>query len=55
MPTVVDSLILELSIDPKNFVKGQREAEVAETKTRDSLLRTGKDMEAAGKRTGNAA
>lgn len=47
MGTVVDELILRLSLDPKNFTKGQKEAGAAFLKTRDDAIKSGKDIEAA--------
>jgi hypothetical protein len=53
MPTVIDSLIITLGLDPKNFTKGQKEVAEGLTKTRNSADSTAKQMEASGKRAAN--
>lgn len=50
MPTVLDSLVITLGLDPSQFTKGQRDAAEAFLKTKEESLRTAKEMEAAGKR-----
>jgi hypothetical protein len=48
MPTVIDSLIVQLSLDPKDFVKGQKDAVTAFGKARTESVSTAKEMEARG-------
>jgi len=47
--TVIDSLIVTLGLDPKDFTKGQRETAAALVKTREHSQKTAKEMEAHGK------
>jgi hypothetical protein len=54
MPTVLDSFVLEIGMDPKNFTKGQQEAYDALKKTQDQALRGGKDIEESSKKSINA-
>lgn len=54
MPTVVDSLIISLSLDPKDFNKGQKQAADSLLRTRDAANTAAKDMESYGKRAANA-
>lgn len=48
MPTVIDSLILELSIDPRRFSEGQREAVDSLRKMQEASEAAGKRIEASG-------
>lgn len=50
MTTVIDSLIVELGLDPKGFTKGQKDAAAAMVKTKDDANKAAKEMEEAGKR-----
>lgn len=50
MPTVIDSLVVTLGLDPSGFKKGQAEVKKGLTDTRTNADQTAKDMEAAGKR-----
>lgn len=54
MPTIVDSLIVTLGLDPANFNKGQKEATAAFLKTRDAAVKSGKDIEDASTKAANA-
>jgi hypothetical protein len=54
MPTVIDSLIVTLGLDPSSFNKGQKEAASSFLKTRDAALKSGKEIEESAKRTANA-
>ena len=45
MPTIIDSLIIELSLDAKDFSKGAKEAADAFLKTRDEAVRHTKEIE----------
>jgi hypothetical protein len=47
MPTVIDSLIVELGLDPEKFTKGQKEAASAFTKTKDQLKKDSKEVESS--------
>lgn len=50
MPTVIDSLVVTLGLDPANFTKGQKQAAEALLKTRQEASRTAKEMQADGDR-----
>jgi hypothetical protein len=54
MATVVDSLIVELGLDPSKFTKGQKEAAASFAKTKEEIRKTGKDIEDAGKKSGES-
>lgn len=47
-PTVIDSLVIELGIDPSKFTAGEKEAMAAHKKTVDQLLAGGKEIESQG-------
>ena len=49
MPTVIDSLIVTLGLDPAPFHKGQKEAASAFSKTKDEAVKSGKSIEKSGK------
>jgi GH24 family phage-related lysozyme (muramidase) len=48
MPTVVDSLLVALSLDSSAFVKGQKEAQESMRKTRESADKTAKELHEKG-------
>jgi len=48
MPTVVDSLIVELGLDPSKFEKGQKAALLSFAKTKDAAQAAGKQIEVSG-------
>jgi len=50
MATVIDSLIVELGLDPKGFTQGQKEAGASFLKTKQEASKTAKDMEDSGKK-----
>lgn len=50
MPTIIDSLVVTLGLDPTGFKKGQSEVKDGLISTRKNAEQTAKDMEAAGKR-----
>jgi len=50
MPTIVDSLLVTLSLDPTNFTKGQKQAASDLLKVQAQSNRTAKEMEADGAR-----
>jgi len=50
MPTVVDSLIVTLGLDPSGFTQGSKQAAEALLKTRNQSATVAKEMEASGKR-----
>lgn len=54
MPTVLDSFVLEIGMDPKNFTKGQQEAYDALKKTQDQALKGGKAIEESSKKSNEA-
>lgn len=45
MPTIVDSLIVTLGLDPAPFAKGSKEADAAFAKTREEVTKTGQGIE----------
>ncbi|HXE18297.1 MAG TPA: hypothetical protein VN629_01705, partial [Castellaniella sp.] len=47
--TVIDALVVTLGLDKSKFEQGEREANKGIKKTKESALKAGKDMEAAGK------
>lgn len=49
MPTVIDSLIVTLGLDPSDFNKGQKAAGSAFLKTRDEAKSAGQDVEKSAK------
>lgn len=51
MPTVIDSLIVEVGLDPSKFTKGQKEAIKSFSDAKDSAKKIGGDIEDVGKRT----
>lgn len=52
MPSVVDALLLTLGLDPSGFTKGRKQAESELGKVRDESVKTGKQIEAQGKKSG---
>jgi hypothetical protein len=52
MPTIIDSLLVTLGLDPAPFKKGTQEADEALEKTRKGSQRAGKDIEEATKKGG---
>jgi len=52
--TVIDSLVVELGLDPAKFTKGQRDALDAFKKTQGEFDKRLKDLEASGKRAGES-
>lgn len=48
---VVDSLVVQLSLDPTKFTAGQKDAIASLRKFEDQATRTGKNIEAQGKKT----
>jgi hypothetical protein len=50
MPTIIDSLIVALTLDPAGFNKGRKETGDGFKKTRDEAASTGKELEIYGKR-----
>src|ERR1039458_9150366 len=54
MPSIIDSLVLELGLDPSGFTKGQKDAEDAFLKTKDHAVSTGKTIEASSKKAADS-
>lgn len=50
MATVIDTLVVELGLDPAKFTQGQKDALAAFKKTREEAIASGKDIEAQGKK-----
>jgi len=48
VPTIVDSLILELGLDPSKFDKGSKAAILSLGKTKDAAVSAGKQIEVSG-------
>lgn len=51
MATVIDSLVVELGLDPKNFTKGQQEALASFKKTQEQAVSSGKEIENQSKKS----
>lgn len=51
MPTVIDSLVLELGLDARKFTPAQKDALDALRKFQDQAVRSGKEIESQGKKT----
>jgi hypothetical protein len=49
MPTLIDSLIVSLDLDPKNFTKGQKEAADSFLKTGEEAKKTAQQIEKSAK------
>ncbi len=54
MPTLIDSLIVSLSLDPKDFTKGQKQAVAALKKIEEQSAHTAKEVQASGKAMADA-
>lgn len=54
MATVIDSLIVTLGLDPRDFEEGQKRAGEAFLKTKEAAQRHGKDVEEAGDQMADA-
>ena len=52
--SVIDSLVVELSLDPSKLNKGQREALEAFKKTKEESVKSGKEIEEQAKKSGEA-
>lgn len=52
MPTVIDSLIVEFGLDPRQFKRGSKEIDDSLHRTENEAQRSGKVLEASGKRAG---
>lgn len=49
--TVIDSLVVEVGLDPSNLIKGSKEAEDALKKARESSVKDGKEIETQSNKT----
>jgi len=49
MPTIIDSLMVQIGVDSSGFKKGSSEAQNEFKKTKESVVKHGKDIEKAGK------
>lgn len=47
MPTIIDSLVVTLGLDPSGFTKGQKDAAAAMIKTKEAALKQSKELEEA--------
>jgi hypothetical protein len=54
MPTVIDSFVVELGLDPTKFTKGQQAAFDAAKKLEDQQTKSGKNIEESAARAGDA-
>jgi len=54
MPTLIDSLIIELGLDPTKFEEGQKKAAAGLIKTKDAAAQAGKDIEAQNKKVADS-
>lgn len=52
MPTLIDSLIVEIGLDPRGFTAGQKQIVTDLRRTEGEAARAGKNLEASGKRAG---
>jgi hypothetical protein len=50
MPTVIDSLIVEIGLDPSKFTKGQKEAIASFKQAEEAAKKAGSNIESAGAR-----
>jgi len=50
MPTLIDSLIIELGLDPTKFEEGQKKAAAGLVKTKDAATKAGKEIEEGNKK-----
>lgn len=50
MPTIIDSLIVSLSLDPSGFTKGQKDAAASMLKTKEAALKQSSELETANKK-----
>lgn len=48
MPTVIDSLIVEVGLDPKKYTEGRKQVSQDQKTVREDAVRTGKELEARG-------
>lgn len=51
MATVIDTLVIELGLDPSKFAEGEKQAMASHKKVVDQLLAGGNEIEAQGKKT----
>lgn len=51
MPTVIDALVVELGLDPKNFIGGQKEIEARLKRLIEEARKGGNEIESHGKKT----
>ncbi len=54
MATVIDKLVVELGLDPRQFTEGQKKAAESIVKTRDQVLKSTKEIEASTAKTSEA-
>lgn len=50
MPTVIDSLVISLGLDPAKFISGQKDAAASMAKTKDAALKQSSELETANKK-----
>lgn len=48
MPTVIDSFIVEVGLDPKKYTEGRKQVSQDQKAVREDAVRTGKELEARG-------
>ncbi len=53
MPTVIESLVVELGLDPKKFTQGQKDAIESFKRSQDAAILLGKNIEREGNRVGD--
>jgi Phage tail lysozyme len=51
LASIIDSLMVEIGLDPAKFTKGQRDVEASFKKTKESAEQAAKDIEASGKKS----
>jgi hypothetical protein len=54
MPTIIDSLIVQIGLDPANFKRGQKEVDAGFQKTKTDAVSAAGEIEKAGKKATDA-
>src|ERR1700690_2628810 len=54
MPSLIDSLFIEIGLDPSKYVKGAKEITDADKRVRDLMLSSGKAIEEQSKKSGDS-
>lgn len=54
MPTIIDSLIVKLGLDPSDYKKGSRDIQDTSRKTKDEVVKSGKSIEETSKKAADS-